>query len=65
MKAGGPVGPADAYKPITVDKAGKGSANVTLPIAAPSSGDYSVNVHKSATEMGTIISCGDLKMAGM
>ena len=65
VKAGPPIGPADAYKPITIDKDGKGSAKVTLPIATPSSGDFSVNVHKSASDMGTIISCGDLKMAGM
>jgi hypothetical protein len=61
----GVAGPATAYKPITVDQSGKGSADITVPVALDDNGAYSVNVHKSPTEMGTYVSCGDLTMAGM
>jgi hypothetical protein len=57
------VGPATAYTPIKTDAYGGGKVTVTLPFAAPDSGSYYVNVHKSATDMGTIVSCGNLTMA--
>ena len=56
----GIVGPPSAYTPIRVGQDGSGTASVTLPVAAPTSGDYMVNVHKSATEMGVIVACGPL-----
>jgi hypothetical protein len=63
--AGGVVGPASAYTPITVGADGTGKVTVTLPIAAPDEGHFYVNIHKSASDMGTIVSCGNLGMAGM
>ncbi|MGH7718809.1 MAG: CHRD domain-containing protein [Gemmatimonadaceae bacterium] len=54
------VGPADAYKPLTASM-GSTTATATIPIATPSSGQYHVNIHKSPTEPGVIIACGDLK----
>jgi hypothetical protein len=59
---GGVYGPASAYTPIKVDPYGAAQLTVTVPVAAPESGDYHVNVHASPTDMGTIVSCGDLTM---
>jgi hypothetical protein len=54
------VGDASAYKPLAVDSKGNASASARLNIPMPESGDYYVNVHALATNMGTIISCGNL-----
>jgi hypothetical protein len=59
---GGIVGPATAYTPIQIGADGRGEATVTLPFSTPTTGEYSVNVHKSPTELGTIIACGPLTM---
>lgn len=60
---GGPiVGAATAYKPLKVKDNGEAKEEAKLDIAAPMSGDYSVNVHKSAAEMKTIVACGDLAL---
>jgi hypothetical protein len=59
---GGVYGPGSAYTPIKADPYGAAKLTVTVPIAAPESGDYHVNVHKSASDMATIVSCGDLTM---
>jgi hypothetical protein len=59
---GGIVGPTDAYTPITIGAAGRGEATVTLPFSTPTAGSFSVNVHKSETELGTIVACGPLTM---
>ena len=56
------VGPATAYKPLKVDKDGSAKGEAKLDIATPMSGDYSVNVHKSAAEEKTIVACGDLAL---
>jgi hypothetical protein len=54
------VGDASAYKPLAVDAKGNATAAAHLNIAMPEAGDYYVNVHALATNMGTIISCGNL-----
>jgi hypothetical protein len=54
------VGDAAAYKPLAVGENGSASATARLNVALPESGDYYVNVHALATNMGTIISCGNL-----
>jgi hypothetical protein len=58
----GIVGPATAYKPLTVDAQGNAEVSITLPFATPTQGEYFVNVHKSPTELGTIVACGTLEM---
>jgi hypothetical protein len=58
------VGSASAYPSLTANADGTGQANATLPIPAPSSGSYYVNVHASPSDMGTIVSCGNLAAAG-
>jgi hypothetical protein len=60
---GAVVGQAPAYKPITIGKDGTGKVDETLPFAIPDNGAYYVNIHKSAKDMGTIVSCGDLSMS--
>jgi hypothetical protein len=59
---GGVFGGGAAYKPLTAGSDGSGTSTANLPVASPSTGDYHVNVHASATDMKTIVACGDLKM---
>jgi hypothetical protein len=54
------VGDAAAYKPLAVDAKGNASATARLNVPLPQDGNYYVNVHALATNMGTIISCGNL-----
>ena len=54
------VGEASAYKPLAVDDKGNASASARLNVALPDSGNFYVNVHALATNMATIISCGNL-----
>lgn len=56
----GILGPADAYKPLEVGGSGRAGSEAVLPIPTPSTGDYFVNVHASARNMGTIVACGNL-----
>ncbi len=56
------VGQASAYTPIKISKSGSGKVDVTLPFTVPDNGSYYINIHKSASDMGTIVSCGDLSM---
>jgi hypothetical protein len=62
---GGVYGPGGAYKPVKAGSDGTGTSTANLTVASPASGDYHVNVHASATDMKTIVACGDLTMAGM
>jgi hypothetical protein len=54
------VGSSAAYKPLAVSDQGTASATAKLDLTLPTSGEYYVNVHASATNLGTIISCGNL-----
>ncbi len=56
----GIFGPADAYKPLKVESDGKASATAALSVPLPKTGDYFVNVHASASNMKTIVACGNL-----
>ncbi len=56
----GILGPPDAYKLLKVGGDGKASADATVPVPAPRSGQYFVNVHASAANMNTIVACGNL-----
>jgi hypothetical protein len=58
------VGPAAAYPPLNVNDQGAASVTANLPYATPMSGSYYVNVHRSPTEMGTIVACGNLTIGG-
>jgi len=59
------AGPAADYSPLKADGNGAATATNTVNIAAPTSGEYHVNIHLSPAAMGTIVSCGDLKMSPM
>ena len=48
------------HRRVVVDGKGNAAASAQLNIAMPETGDYYVNVHALATNMGTIISCGNL-----
>lgn len=61
--AGAVIGSAAAYPVLKVDKDGSAKAVVTLAVMTPVSGEYSVNVHASTTNM-TPIACGALKYDG-
>jgi hypothetical protein len=54
------VGPATAYSSLQVNKDGKASSTADLPLPMPRTGQYHVNVHASANNMGAIIACGNL-----
>ena len=54
------VGPATSYRSLEVNGDGKATATADLPVAMPTSGQYYINVHASASNMTTIIACGNL-----
>jgi hypothetical protein len=59
--SGGIIGSAGSYPILTVGSDGRASANATISAALSEGSAYSVNVHRSSSDMGTIISCGELK----
>jgi hypothetical protein len=56
----GILGPADRYDPLEVGGDGRATSTVTLPLPVPKTGQFFVNVHASATNMKTIVACGNL-----
>ena len=56
------VGPPEAYPPLSVGADGSALVMVTIPVATPVSGDYHVNVHRSAGELRAVIACGNLSL---
>jgi Cu-Zn family superoxide dismutase len=57
---GAVVGPASAYAPLQVGAAGTATGNAELALTLNEARDYHVNVHASASDMATIVACGDL-----
>lgn len=57
---GGVVGAAAAYSPLSVGADGKATSTANVSAALDPAAKYHVNVHKSASDMGTIVACGDL-----
>src|SRR5688500_1767706 len=57
---GGIVGSASDYPALTVSSSGTASADATIGAALNEQTAYHVNVHRSPTDMGTIIACGNL-----
>jgi hypothetical protein len=60
---GAPVGGAAPYSSIRVGEGGRGEATATLPTRLAQTGQYSVNVHRSKSDMSSI-ACGTLKTEG-
>jgi hypothetical protein len=54
------VGAPSAYPPIVVGSDGRGSAEAHLTVDLNEAKNYIINVHASPTNLGTIVSCGDL-----
>lgn len=60
--SGGPiVGDASAYPVLAVGGNGQASASANLNVALNEDGSYYVNVHRSPSDLGTIVSCGALR----
>lgn len=59
--SGGVIGSVGDYSVLTVGADGTASATVTIGAPLTEGNAYSVNVHRSVSELGTIIACGDLK----
>jgi Cu/Zn superoxide dismutase len=63
MTPGGKVwGDGSAYKPLKVGSDGTATSTATISMAPPTTGDYYVNIHASPSDLGTIVSCGNLGM---
>jgi hypothetical protein len=56
----GILGPADAYPILKVGGDGKAAQDAYLPLPLPKQGQYFINVHASADNLGTIVACGNL-----
>lgn len=56
----GILGPADAYRPLTVEGNGRAVSDAQLSLPLPKTGDFFVNVHASARNLKTIVACGNL-----
>jgi hypothetical protein len=56
----GIFGPADEYKPLEVKNDGRASSTAELSVPTLSTGNLFVNVHASASNMRTIVACGNL-----
>ena len=55
------VGQPQAYTPIPVGAdGGSRQHRVTLPFTVPATGDLRLQVHRSSSDMGTIVACGNL-----
>ena len=54
------VGDASAYTPLTVGSDGTAQGNATVGTTLHEAREYHVNVHASASDMATIIACGNL-----
>jgi hypothetical protein len=58
---GGPiVGDAGAYSPLTAGADGKAQGSATIAIGLNEAARYHINVHRSPSEMATIIACGNV-----
>lgn len=60
--SGGPiVGPPSAYTPLTIGSEGMAERSATITGTLNEAKKYHVNVHASASELSTIVACGDIK----
>jgi len=53
-------GDPSAYRNLKIDKDGTAQTSANLSAPFPTSGDYSLEVRASPTNMGTVIACGNL-----
>ena len=57
----GIVGGAGEYQPLQIGTDGMAHGEETIPVALNEDEHYFVNIHKSPTDLSTIVSCGELK----
>lgn len=55
------VGDPAAYPPLAVDLDGTASSEADLAMALTPGADYHLNVHKSPSELETIVACGEVE----
>jgi hypothetical protein len=55
------VGPAGAYPALEPDASGNATADVHLNMALDPGGSYYINIHQSASDLGTVVGCGELR----
>lgn len=55
------VGAAAAYPPLQPDASGNANAEAHLEVALEPGGSYYVNIHQSASDLGTVVGCGQLR----
>lgn len=55
------VGGADEYPVLEPNTGGTATASANIEVALSEDSPYSVNVHRSPTELGVIVACGDLR----
>lgn len=59
--SGGPImGDPQAYPVLMVGANGGASASADLAVGLDDDANYHVNVHRSPSDLGTIVACGDL-----
>lgn len=56
----GIVGNAAAYPPLRPGADGAGSASATIPLQLMAGNEYFINIHRSPTDLATIVACGQL-----
>ena len=54
------IGDHNAYMPLVIGSDGRGTGNAQISVALDEAKDYFVSMHASATDMATIVACGDL-----
>lgn len=60
----GIVGDANAYSPLRPGADGTAMSSATLSVALDPARSYFVNIHKSPSELQTIVACGALTSTG-
>lgn len=55
------VGQPTAYPVLTASAEGTATASATIDLGLSGEADYYVNIHRSPTELGTIVACGELR----
>ena len=58
----GIVGDASLYSPLNPGADGTATVSATIPMSLSADRSYFINIHKSPSELQTIVACGQLNM---
>jgi len=61
----GIVGDASLYTPLRPGSDGTATTKATIPVRLTGDRTYFINIHKSPSELSTIVACGNLSSPGM